>query len=181
MVFVMDGNEDWWGYSKENGIVYLDRTIPCNFPGSHSKYLFVSCSVGFAYQATKKDWNSYLPISINKNILSDFEKLKERLSLFKEIALKEWNNIQINRQYGFLDEFTPLEREEALKVRCKNNHIDRLNSLGVNYGGIRDAKSNYRKTHCYNCKQYLDGLRYFECLNCGWIICNCGACGCGYK
>ncbi len=48
------------------------------------------------------------------------------------------------------------------------------------YKGINDSISRkHRVTHCYVCKEHLDNLVDLECSACGWIICTCGACGCG--
>lgn len=38
-----------------------------------------------------------------------------------------------------------------------------------------------RQPHCYACKQDLDNAIDPECTACGWIICECGACGCNYS
>jgi hypothetical protein len=34
--------------------------------------------------------------------------------------------------------------------------------------------------HCYSCKSLLTNATELECASCGWILCKCGACGCGY-
>ena len=47
-------------------------------------------------------------------------------------------------------------------------------------GTISNSHKKHRVTHCYNCKNKLDNMINIECRACGWIICNCGACGCGY-
>jgi hypothetical protein len=39
----------------------------------------------------------------------------------------------------------------------------------------------HRVTHCYSCKNHLDNAVDIECAACGWIVCRCGACGCGYQ
>lgn len=36
-----------------------------------------------------------------------------------------------------------------------------------------------RLTHCWSCKQPLSSFINLECEGCKWIICSCGACGCG--
>ena len=38
-----------------------------------------------------------------------------------------------------------------------------------------------REAECYKCKSKLNGIQFKKCSNCGWLICKCGACGCGYK
>lgn len=37
-----------------------------------------------------------------------------------------------------------------------------------------------RVTHCWSCKADLDNSIDLECTACNWIICSCGACGCGW-
>lgn len=36
-----------------------------------------------------------------------------------------------------------------------------------------------RAAHCWSCHQPLDSTINLECVACGWILCACGACGCG--
>jgi hypothetical protein len=38
----------------------------------------------------------------------------------------------------------------------------------------------HRVTHCYSCKCPLDNAIDVEGEGCSWIVCRCGACGCGY-
>lgn len=45
----------------------------------------------------------------------------------------------------------------------------------------RESNKRHRVTHCYNCKSHLDNAISPECSACGWIICECGACGCQYE
>lgn len=41
--------------------------------------------------------------------------------------------------------------------------------------------SRHRLTHCWKCQGTLDSHNDFECIRCHWMICQCGACGCGYR
>ena len=41
--------------------------------------------------------------------------------------------------------------------------------------------SRVRTPVCWNCHRQLDNRLSAECATCGWIICLCGACGCGSK
>ena len=38
-----------------------------------------------------------------------------------------------------------------------------------------------RRARCYSCKTDLNMLLNDNCLKCGWLTCDCGACGCGYS
>ncbi|MDO8425290.1 MAG: hypothetical protein Q7T01_02135 [bacterium] len=37
-----------------------------------------------------------------------------------------------------------------------------------------------RRTHCYQCKRTLNSACDASCGQCGWLVCSCGACGCGF-
>jgi len=39
----------------------------------------------------------------------------------------------------------------------------------------------HRVTHCYECKIHLESGSFLECTTCNWLVCSCGACGCGYS
>lgn len=46
---------------------------------------------------------------------------------------------------------------------------------------LRHSIKKRRVTHCYRCKSHLDNSITPECSKCGWIICECGACGCFFE
>ncbi len=77
------------------------------------------------------------------------------------------------------------ERQELEKKQqeARINHQKRLVFLGLNYLGV-SAKvfgKKHRTPFCWNCKKPLDNDIDEECNVCGWILCHCGACGCGYE
>ena len=37
-----------------------------------------------------------------------------------------------------------------------------------------------RNAKCFHCQTRLDSSTGFECVACGWILCECGACGCTF-
>jgi hypothetical protein len=55
-----------------------------------------------------------------------------------------------------------------------------LRKCGLMNPGTRLGLGHRRLTPCYNCKRDLDSAVDVECTACGWIICGCGACSCGY-
>ena len=72
--------------------------------------------------------------------------------------------------------------EDVKKEIVAEKHKTFLSARKLPYKGIRESvNKQHRKTHCYSCKQNLDNLVDLECANCGWIICRCGACVCGYQ
>lgn len=70
--------------------------------------------------------------------------------------------------------------EDFLAHEIEINHKNRLEELGIKYTGTSVSSKRHRATHCYNCKNNLDNSIDIECNTCGWILCSCGACGCGY-
>jgi len=44
---------------------------------------------------------------------------------------------------------------------------------------VEDAK--HRTTQCWYCGGHLDSTQFVACTSCRWLICYCGACGCGYS
>jgi hypothetical protein len=65
---------------------------------------------------------------------------------------------------------------EAIKAA----HASFLRKRGLEDRGTRPGFGHRRLTHCYGCKHDLDNEVDVECVACGWIVCRCGACGCGY-
>jgi hypothetical protein len=76
-----------------------------------------------------------------------------------------------------------LDREEEERERQDviAAHATFLRRQGMEDRGTRSGLGHHRITHCYNCKHHLDNTIDVECVGCGWIICSCGACGCGYS
>jgi hypothetical protein len=56
-----------------------------------------------------------------------------------------------------------------------------VENLGIPYSGTSISSRTRRITHCYSCKNHLDNAIDTECNTCHWIVCGCGACGCGYS
>jgi len=94
-------------------------------------------------------------------------------------AIKEATRLEAERWARLTPEEQHRERMAALAIR----HKERLDRLGLVFKGIRPAASSRfrRVTHCYECHEELDNSVDVECKSCNWILCECGACGCGYR
>ena len=70
---------------------------------------------------------------------------------------------------------------EKENIELELKHKAHLQKYGLSSTGInkREPTGVARFTHCWSCKLNIDSLGFLECSRCGWIICNCGACGCG--
>ena len=75
------------------------------------------------------------------------------------------------------------EARQQARLTLEERHRSRLEKLGKAYLGVRPAirRHLHRITHCYACKRGLDNSVDIECVACDWILCTCGACGCGYS
>lgn len=63
----------------------------------------------------------------------------------------------------------------------EDRHKRFLRERGLPDNGTRPAIATrlHRVTYCWSCKEHLDNDVDLECATCGWILCDCGACGCG--
>ena len=69
---------------------------------------------------------------------------------------------------------------EVLDAYVTINHQNYLRKVGKPSASLRPAeRSSGRNTHCFRCKTHLESGSHFECSACGWLVCTCGACGCG--
>lgn len=86
---------------------------------------------------------------------------------------------EVNRKQESIEHVSEAERTRNLTIE---RHKNDLKNLGKEYRGVRFKRTDikHRITHCYNCKESLNNLMDIECISCNWIICKCGACGCGY-
>lgn len=96
------------------------------------------------------------------------------------LIFKENNNLENLRSIirDFLN-----DGEEIQKV-INNNHVKFLkeknipnaNSIGI----FRNTKA-HREAYCYICRFELSSFDDYSCIRCKWLLCVCGACGCGFK
>lgn len=91
--------------------------------------------------------------------------------------VNSYNEFKLNNGMEIIAESHPASDQTEAK------HAAHLERMGLSNPGVR--KSNrpkaHRIAHCWSCKEELDNHRELECAGCGWIICECGACGCGRK
>jgi len=164
----------WWGFSKTHGWVVLDRDLKCNQAGQTGDLIFYCIRDSNAIHVPRAQWNPP-HIVFAPNYLQgrsdaerdEFESLKASIEQLvngiKEEALKEL-----------------LEQKQLQAIE---NHKNFLSGKGLPYRGVaqRSGSRTHRLTHCYACKDSLDNEIQSECAACKWIICECGACGCGYE
>lgn len=68
----------------------------------------------------------------------------------------------------------------AATASAIERHREFISQSGVEYVGTTNVGlPNHRVTHCWRCKSHLDNEINVSCAACRWILCACGACGCG--
>jgi hypothetical protein len=83
--------------------------------------------------------------------------------------------------YAGIDIAEEHRRRESDRQAVIYAHQRFLKSRGLTLAGTRHSSGRtHRVTNCYNCMSHLDNAIDVECEACGWIVCACGACGCGY-
>jgi len=78
------------------------------------------------------------------------------------------------------------ETQEKIKQLMLERHSEFLKRKGIPADELGAVRLNQvyeklkRTPHCYECSSSLDNEIDLECSRCGWIVCSCGACGCGH-
>lgn len=105
--------------------------------------------------------------------------------------IEKWNSdgtFLVNFSKTLSKKFDPklmpvaFDQFEATSELLIQFHQEKMEWAGKKYKGFRqrEIKKPARVTHCYSCKEQLDNSIDIECVSCGWILCWCGACGCGF-
>jgi hypothetical protein len=166
---------DWWGYSKNYGWVVLDRKIPMNKPGKMGKLIFIRCHDWNSYEEDRNKWEPPLYIFFERYIESLPTKLKNN-------AFEKFNYYKKEYDLKRKDLYKEIVSKIQISISEKNNNF--LNKFKLQSRGVK--RSRYHRIHrtsgCWYCKYPVDNAVDFECIGCGWIICErCGACGCAYQ
>jgi len=123
---------------------------------------------------------------ITDGYVGTFEGITKMQSLFEKpsdtVGCRVPVQHEVRRRVASPDNLELVTKAPTLEER----HKLILQGLGLEWKGVRTpskerAPSRQRVTHCYLCKHPLDSTVDKECVACGWILCRCGACGCGYE
>lgn len=118
---------------------------------------------------------SVLQVELEKKALA------ERDRKAAEDARPRWS--EMLRQAALTERDRKVAETEALAgLTIEERHALFLRKMGRTNHGVQAANSTKvkRVTHCYSCRNQLDSQVDIECSACQWILCTCGACGCGW-
>lgn len=134
---------------------------------------------------------------VNSGDMREYEKkqVKKMLSTVKtptrQVVIEKYLAWYEKYGAGFI-ESDRKRRQDAIKksqevtaerrARAIERHKIYLIEHGKEYSGVsQNINKKHRVTHCYSCAEGLDSSLHIECNSCNWLICYCGACGCGYE
>ncbi len=95
----------WWGYSKKDGWVVLDRSIPGNGSGSKQPLLFMRCKDMITFVMKREDWRPpavvFAPNYLRSLAATEssgagetFKALQDRWPEFEVEIKKQWDATQ---------------------------------------------------------------------------------------
>lgn len=166
--------------------------------GSYTPLLHIGFPAGDAQISLEVLSNGRFTLHLKEAVLNAFRSERERIHAeelenarrkeeVQRLRREEERRLQEQARLARLREQEEIERQIAERSRILREtlparHRARIEELGLEYRGIRSATKarNRRVTHCWSCKDGLDNAVDVECALCGWILCTCGACGCGY-
>lgn len=105
---------------------------------------------------------------------ADYERQDFKEQLSSNVSDQEF--VQLVGPYNDFKVYNRL----PLKAPPEVAHANFLRHRGLPDYGVRKKNPGkiHRVTHCWSCKNPLDNKVDIECVECGWIVCTCGACGC---
>lgn len=163
LTYNSDEKDLWYGIGVMGLIVY-DPDIQL---GDDSVLLYV---------LGENDVCKYLSQEIRVLVKS----INEQASIDKLLVkYKEWTKFQTSKLKMLADK--KAISYKVLNLDVERKHAERLQGLKRKNLGVSIKPSfKQRETHCYYCTNNIDNTKFLECNSCSWIICPCGACGCGY-
>lgn len=112
------------------------------------------------------------------SLIKTREMEKAKILFLSAVFDEDWKHSLIKR---LGKEFNNIVVSAELEITTKIRHQKFLNDLGITYLGVSiPGVKRHRVTHCYNCQKDLDNTIDIECNKCHWMVCSCGACGCGH-
>ncbi|MTI80831.1 MAG: hypothetical protein FH758_08105 [Firmicutes bacterium] len=106
-------------------------------------------------------------------------------SLFPNVELKTPQNVEdavfFNKEKYYIASFIDYDKNSThYKVKPYKSEQEIVNTKDLIIIGTL-IRGSYH-SHCYNCKEPIDGGIQLKCPTCNWYICSyCEACGCGYS
>lgn len=157
----------WLGKFETGSTVLFDPLCQ----ESNSPYVLL-----FVYRIA--DYRSFQKSKI-RSLLSPILDRSEKLKLL--MTYKEWLLNQQNVQIRIQAILQLREDTTYGTAELRQRHQKHLRKIGKKGAAVTATTKKHRASHCYACKAPLTSDSNLECTACRWLICACGACGCGYS
>ena len=123
--------------------------------------------------------------------ISKVDGMKSRMTKLSDAesndAVSTYLNWKELHYVSFLyEEIGRLEKQKSDLDRRKHEtvtrHQDFLRTIGkTGMASPSNTSARHRYiANCYRCREGLDSQLNLQCGSCHWLVCQCGACGCGY-
>ncbi len=163
--------QEIWIYSPKHGFRILDWRWPINKTGvseRHSVWLVKPAAPAPLLDLDQQDWTvAYASLS---EIRKHFKIVGTKGTAHPEEKLEKLKSLY---EQKILDLQTEAKKQAHI-LHLKEYGITPPDQSTMIYEGRR------RETHCWRCKSHLDSNDDLACVVCGWLLCECGACGCGW-
>ena len=114
-----------------------------------------------------------------EQILENMEAIyRKDQALFEDTVLAEIRTAKVCVGLITRSDLERLESEQQKKAVI-SAHKAYLKKHRIGHKGTRLGFTKRAEPECFECKRSNDGSIDLECNICGWVICSCGACGCG--
>ena len=124
----------------------------------------------------RSNWKT---ICRSQSVANTFSEVFRRWRDFRDAEMR----LQTQQEQSYREALIAL-MDAIPRYSLANRHRVHVQASGVKYHGVRTPEENernrrHRRAKCWNCARRLDNYQEFEFKTCNWILCKCGACGCG--
>ena len=183
---IMRSQQEAWCHEAKLGWLVLDLSDPANLSEVHPERVARIVADGASMTLTATEWQV---LELTGGWRRIYRSSYENAAEFKKVFIK-WRAKRKEEKKG-------VEQEHSISIKVLEELTANIPRIAVaerhrlhaqvnceRYIGVRTPEENtatrwHRKAHCWNCHRGLDNYMQWECKACGWILCECGACGCG--
>lgn len=155
----------WFGYHKQHGWIVMDRLLKAN--AGHSTVKLVVAKDWSRLELPKREWHrscDYCESAIARAPEGDRDRMRES---FERVRQEFWE-----RRMSLIESWEDEVRRRSGLPTTRND--DRPTSRAGREVGRNEVS-------CWKCGGALGGgFVTLQCGRCGWLLCPCGGCGCGW-
>ncbi len=181
---MMENNQEHWFYVDEHGWFIADLSDPINQSEHATKAIVQQVTTAKTIEVNRRVFDAvqeqdWLVVCKERDCFDDFVDLHKQWNLRNREERDRKKREEEERLRLLIELF-----KQIPKYDTRQRHRLIIQAKGDRYKGVRSPEevqaSSYRRhARCWNCHKYLDNYAELQCKGCGWMLCKCGACGCG--